>query len=136
MRAFAISPASPRAAFVSQGRPSPRKQISPMSFLNFGNFISKTKKAPTKRPTVIPEPSYNIPIVLLGVAGASHAIGNDAAAGFSGILGLFLAVQASRVRFVFDDEGLEVVIGKVQEKTENVFVGGENRWSYDSFVNW
>lgn len=39
-------------------------------------------------------------------------------------------------RFVFDDEALEVVIGKQQKESENAFVGGQNRWSYDSFVNW
>lgn len=30
----------------------------------------------------------------------------------------------------------EVVVGKTEEITENRFVGGSNRWSYDSFVNW
>ena len=93
----------------------------------------------------------------------------------TGILGAFLAFQASRVRFVFDDEGLEVggslwlfvalatqmpgsalrrwslapqpsppcsrrlsqvVIGKQAAKSENAFVGGANRWAYDSFTNW
>jgi len=40
-------------------------------------------------------------------------------------------------RFVFDDDALEVVIaGKEEQETENKFVGGANRWSYDSFVNW
>ena len=40
-------------------------------------------------------------------------------------------------RFVFDDEALEVVIGgKEEEPTENAFVGGRNRWRYDTFVNW
>jgi hypothetical protein len=40
-------------------------------------------------------------------------------------------------RFVFDDEALEVVIaGKEEQQTENAFVGGRNRWRYDTFVNW
>lgn len=30
----------------------------------------------------------------------------------------------------------QVVVGKQQEETENAFVGGRNRWTYDSFVNW
>jgi hypothetical protein len=42
----------------------------------------------------------------------------------------------ARRRFRFDDEGLEVVVGSKQKETENAFVGGANRWSYDSFVNW
>jgi hypothetical protein len=89
-----------------------------------------------KRETVIPAPSFNIPAVLLGTAGAAHLAGNDATAGVAGVLGAFLAFQATRVRFVFEDDALEVVIGKAQEKSENAFVGGANRWSYDSFVNW
>lgn len=44
--------------------------------------------------------------------------------------------QASRVKFVFDDEALEVVVGERLEESENAFVGGRNRWTYDSFVNW
>ena len=98
-------------------------------------------KAPTKkaaaRPTVIPTPSYNIPAVLLGGAGLAHfGLGNDAVAGVAGVLGAFLAVQATRVKFIFDDSSLEVLVGATQEKTENAFVGGENKWSYESFVNW
>ena len=30
----------------------------------------------------------------------------------------------------------EVVIGKTGAKTDNAFVGGDNRWSFDKFVNW
>ena len=102
--------------------------------LNLGSAAAS--KQP-KRPTIIPEPSYNIPAVLLGSCALSHfAFGNDVLAGLSGILGVFLAVQASRVRFVFDDEALEVVVGQQKAKTENVFVGGANRWKYNTFVNW
>lgn len=85
---------------------------------------------------MIPEPSYNIPITLLGTAGLAHAVGNEIAAGLTALLGVFLAVQASRVRFVFGDDSLEVVIGTTQEMTDNSFVGGENRWKYDTFINW
>ena len=38
-------------------------------------------------------------------------------------------------RFQFDDEGLEVLTGR-GEDTENAFVGGKNKWAYDSFINW
>jgi hypothetical protein len=93
-------------------------------------------KKVAKRETIIPAPSYNIPAVLLGTAGVSHFLGNDIAAGITGILGAFLTIQASRVKFVFEDEYLEVVIGEQKEKSENAFVGGENRWKYDTFVNW
>lgn len=36
--------------------------------------------------------------------------------------------------FVFDDEALE--IKKAGEDTDNVIVGGRNRWPYESFINW
>lgn len=45
-------------------------------------------------------------------------------------------MQASRVRFRFEADALEVVLGEKESKSENKFVGGENRWKYDSFVNW
>jgi hypothetical protein len=40
-------------------------------------------------------------------------------------------------RFLFEADALEVVVAsKPEEKTENAFVGGRNRWRYDTFVNW
>ena len=48
----------------------------------------------------------------------------------------FLYFQSQRVKFVFDDEALEVLIGEEAEESENAFVGGRNRWKYDTFVNW
>ncbi|KAH9605141.1 hypothetical protein KSS87_015836 [Heliosperma pusillum] len=97
------------------------------------------RKAPvkSKRETVVPEPDYRIPIVLLGATGGLIYTDNLIAAVPVGLLGLLLLVQATRVRFVFDDEALEVKVGsELQESGENVFVGGKNRWKYSSFVNW
>jgi hypothetical protein len=45
-------------------------------------------------------------------------------------------VRPALCRFRFEDDALEVVIGKEQDESENSFVGGQNRWSFDSFVNW
>ncbi|KAL0374324.1 UNVERIFIED_CONTAM: hypothetical protein Sradi_3348100 [Sesamum radiatum] len=82
-----------------------------------------------KRETIIPDPDYRIPIVLLGAAGGFVYVDNLAAAVPVGLLGLLLLVQATRVRFVFDEEALEVKVGdQLQESGENVFVGGKNRW--------
>ncbi|MBA0567923.1 hypothetical protein Golob_005454, partial [Gossypium lobatum] len=65
-----------------------------------------------------------------------------------GLLGLLLLFQlkaadslfffqTTRVRFVFDDEALEVKVGEqLEDSGENVFVGGKNRWKYSTFVNW
>jgi len=85
-------------------------------------------------PTVVPEPSYNIPAVLLAVAGLSAYQGATPVAAVTGILGAFLAFQASRVKFVFGPDALEVLVG--EQESENKFVGGENKWAYDSFTNW
>lgn len=86
--------------------------------------------------TVIP-PDFRIPAVLLGAAGLLLAADNKLAAAPLGLLGALLAFQATRVRFLLDTDSLEVVIGDKAEKSgENVFVGGENRWRYDTFTNW
>jgi len=45
-------------------------------------------------------------------------------------------MQASRVKFRFEADALEVVIGEKEDKSDNKFVGGENRWKYDTFTNW
>jgi len=66
--------------------------------------------------------------------------------GFFTLFGIFIAVQTLRVRFVFDEEAFEVKAvdisevfnpeAALQNSGENFAVGGENRWKYDSFVNW
>ncbi|KAK9905698.1 hypothetical protein WJX75_004763 [Coccomyxa subellipsoidea] len=101
-------------------------------------FFKNFNKAPKKlaRETVVPEPSYNIPLVLAGLTGLSAFEGNLALAGLTGILGAFLAIQASRVKFIFRDDELEVALGETEKETENAFVGGANVWKYDTFTNW
>ncbi|KAM0933311.1 hypothetical protein DsansV1_C35g0227631 [Dioscorea sansibarensis] len=90
-----------------------------------------------KSQIVIPDPDYRIPIVLLGLAGIFVYQENLLAAAPVGLLGLLLLFQTTRVRFVFDEEALEVKLGdQLQESGENVFVGGKNRWKYSTFVNW
>ncbi|XP_050209583.1 uncharacterized protein LOC126660243 [Mercurialis annua] len=90
-----------------------------------------------KRETVIPEPDYRIPVVLLGLAGGLAYSDNLLPAAPIGLLGLLLLFQTTRVRFVFDDEALEVKVGdQLDNSGENVFVGGKNRWKYSTFVNW
>ncbi|CAI5467759.1 unnamed protein product [Closterium sp. Yama58-4] len=91
----------------------------------------------TGKGTVVVEPDPRIPIVLLGVSGALFLADNKIAAAPIGLLGALLAFQTTRVRFVFGEEALEVRIGQQLESSgENVFVGGENKWRYDTFVNW
>lgn len=60
------------------------------------------------------------------------------------LFAVFLAVQASRIRFVFDETAFElknVDIGASDDAIltasgENFVVGGANRWDYETFVNW
>ncbi|KAM0832758.1 hypothetical protein ACQ4PT_064703 [Festuca glaucescens] len=95
------------------------------------------RKTKTTRETVVPDPDYRLPIAILGIAGAFAYADNLLAAAPVGLLGLLLLFQTTRVRFVFDDEALEVKVGnQLQESGENVFVGGKNRWKYSTFVNW
>ncbi|XVE71445.1 hypothetical protein DITRI_Ditri10aG0150700 [Diplodiscus trichospermus] len=90
-----------------------------------------------KKETVVPDPDYRIPIVLLGIAGGLAYTDNLLPAAPVGLLGLLLLFQTTRVRFVFDDEALEVKVGdQLEDSGENVFVGGKNRWKYSTFVNW
>jgi hypothetical protein len=118
--------------------------VAPRALLNlFGGAKKAAPAAPKRepRPTIVPQPSFNIPATLAALSALSVATHHNNTAGVFGVLAAFLAIQATRVRFVFDDEALEVVIsgkqpGEEGSETENAFVGGRNRWSYDSFVNW
>jgi len=64
--------------------------------------------------------------------------------GLNVLFASFLAVQAKRIRFVFDSTSFElknVDIGAsddevLKESGENFVVGGANRWDYDTFVNY
>lgn len=48
-----------------------------------------------------------------------------------------VAVHLVLHRFRFDPDALEVVIsGSETKETENAFVGGRNRWAYNTFTNW
>ncbi|KAJ9140976.1 hypothetical protein P3X46_031563 [Hevea brasiliensis] len=89
-----------------------------------------------KRETVIPDPDYRIPVVLLGLAGGLTYTNNLAPAVPVGLLGLLLLFQTTRVRFVFDNEALVKIGDQLEESGENVFVGGKNRWKFSTFVNW
>ena len=57
---------------------------------------------------------------------------------FITLLGVLFLVQTYRIRFIFDQDAFELVQGgdNLQSSGENVIVGGANRWTYDSFVNY
>ncbi|KAK1312549.1 hypothetical protein QJS10_CPA07g00689 [Acorus calamus] len=104
---------------------------------SYAAFASVLGRRTRKRETVIPDPDYRIPVVLLGLAGGFAYTDNLLLSAPCGLLGLLLLFQTTRVRFVFDDEALEVKVGdQLEESGENVFVGGKNRWKYSTFINW
>jgi len=97
-------------------------------------------------------PSYELTSVFIALSTAfipgeagSLAIGNNpkvakVAAFVLGLpiffFGLFLAYQATTLRFTFDDTDFSLVKSDLSSTGENVVVGGENRWAYKSFVNY
>lgn len=85
---------------------------------------------------IIPEPSYSVPLGLLAVSGFSIYEHITPLALITGILGVFLTIQATRIKFRFGPEALEVVVGDKEKDTSNAFVGGPNCWYYDTFTNW
>jgi len=52
------------------------------------------------------------------------------------IFGAFIAFQTTTLRFTFDDNSFALVKSDLTSTGENVVVGGENAWRYDTFVNW
>lgn len=52
------------------------------------------------------------------------------------LFGAFIAFQTTTLRFTFDDSEFSLVKADGASIGENVVVGGENRWKYDTFVNW
>ena len=55
------------------------------------------------------------------------------------LFGGFLAYQSSTIRFQFNDTHFSLVnINSKQQQQigQNIVVGGDNSWKYDTFVNW
>jgi len=79
---------------------------------------------------------------VFGVVGISliaglGGVGGTLTGGFITLLAVLFAVQASRIRFVFDSNSFELKQGDdLNDSGENFVVGGANRWAYTSFVNW
>jgi hypothetical protein len=70
----------------------------PLQFFQFGKKKEQAPPKPAPRPTVIPSPSYNVPIGLLAIAGLSAVEGATPLAALTGLLGIFLTIQAGRVK--------------------------------------
>jgi len=129
-----VSPPFPSTALSST--PSPLDSL-------FGNLIGAKKAVAEEEepplPDVVIRPDFRLAAYFL-IGGAlldtipyiQLTIGP-----FVTLLGLLFLVQTFRVRFVFDRTAFELKVGdQLEDSGENFVVGGENRWSYDSFVNW
>ncbi len=94
----------------------------------------------------VPSQDYRLAAVALGL-GVTTLAAPWLIGGLLVVLGLLFLVQTFRIRFVFDDDAFEVksldlsgvTSGDFSSLTKtgaNFAVGGENRWRYDSFVNY
>lgn len=119
---------------------------SPFDFLS-GLFPSNNEQGkkvePVKIHDVVIDPDYTIAVAyaavgVLIVLATNASVYGVVQGGITLLFASFLAVQATRIRFVFDETSFELKIGgdNLETSGENIVVGGENRWTYDSFVNW
>eukprot|EP00547_Thalassionema_nitzschioides_P010014 CAMPEP_0194224248 /NCGR_PEP_ID=MMETSP0156-20130528/37002_1 /TAXON_ID=33649 /ORGANISM="Thalassionema nitzschioides, Strain L26-B" /LENGTH=233 /DNA_ID=CAMNT_0038955711 /DNA_START=57 /DNA_END=758 /DNA_ORIENTATION=+ len=110
-------------------------------FDQIANFFTPTqeKQEPEVFPPVVIDPSFKLSGIFLasGIALDFIPYIQLTLGPFVTLLGLLFLVQTFRIRFVFNESDFELRLGdSLNESGENVVVGGENRWSYDSFVNW
>lgn len=103
-------------------------------------------KVPVKPsfPDVVVEPDYKLGIIFLtgGILLDLVPYIQLTLGPLVTLLGVLFVVQTSRIRFLFDSEAFELRTsgtdedGNLQKTGENIVVSGENRWTYDSFVNY
>ena len=92
-----------------------------------------------KGDVVFIDSSYNVAAGFWVATALSVAASNVLAAVPFGALALLLTRQTPRVAFAFDNEAMEVFIKNADGtfgQRENFAVGGQNRWSYKSFIKW
>jgi len=120
-----------------------------VSFQSMRKFHSNARKSfhVYQLPEFI-NPSYNLAIgsASLGALGkliskgpgVGGPIGKVLGGASAGLLlfGGFLAFQTTNLRFQFSETHFSLVTADNRELGENIVVGGENSWRYDSFVNW
>lgn len=97
-------------------------------------------------PDVVIDPDYTIAaafaVVGVSIVATNNGVGGIIGGGFITLLGSLFAVQATRLRFVFDKDSFElktvdsVGSDELNDAGDNIVVGGANRWTYSSFVNW
>mmetsp|Transcript_677 Transcript_677/g.954 ORF Transcript_677/g.954 Transcript_677/m.954 type:complete len:217 (+) Transcript_677:1-651(+) len=96
-------------------------------------------------PPELVNPNYNLAAgsaVLGTVCGVLENLKGPTAKLFGGgaiaftLFGGFIAFQTTTLRFQFDESNFSLVKADSSKIGENIVVGGENSWKYDSFVNW
>lgn len=130
---FILSISSSHALFNNLGKFS----------LNLGGKTSKKVEKKPRLPDIVINPSYNVAAGFGAVGIASIASDNLLLGIPVALIGALLTVQTGRVRFLFDDTSMEVLIDskkkdnkQLEKSGENAFVGGANRWTYDSFTRY
>jgi hypothetical protein len=112
-----------------------------LDFFNRPEPKSEEVIAP-KFDTVVIDPDYKPGIFLLGAGLLLDTIPyiQFTLGLFTTLLGVLFLVQATRIRFIFDDTALELVNqgedGLLESSGENVVVGGANRWATSTIVNY
>lgn len=123
------------------------KSSSPFDFLSGLFQPSKGSEAEVvkpKIPDVVIDSDFTLSYVFGGIGLIIFLTGGFVPGGLNLLFASFLAVQAKRIRFVFDETAFElknVDLGAsdddvLKESGENFVVGGANRWDYDAFVNY
>ena len=110
----------------------------------FGNLFETTqqkKKQQSKPPALPPrtiDPDYKLGAICLALGLVLDSIPYiQILLGLPvTLLAILFLVQTYRLRFVFDDTSFSLKQGdELSDTGENIVVGGDNSWTYESFVN-
>lgn len=149
--AFVVSP-GPRSTVASHHQ----KAVSPTSLVVPSSSIAQQRRPSSTSALAagleLVDPNYNLAIGAFGIGLASGFLEDlrdgsgeklltakpfGAFAVLFTAFSLFLAFQTTTLRFAFDDDSFSLVASSgTKLERENVVVGGENKWRYDSFKNY
>lgn len=113
-----------------------RERVAPAQFFNKGDSTPTVETAPALPPVVI-DSDFRLAGIFLGAGLVLDQIPYIQVVGFLiTLLGALFLVQTFRLDFTFDNEAFELKESGGGDTGENIVVGGANRWTYDSFVNY
>jgi len=116
--------------------------FQPKQKSNSINQLSSLSLSPSDLEVITPSYELAIGTLALGsVFGLPNSpLKNKFTAFLAGIplllFALFIAFQTTTLRFTFSDTNFTLVKADMSSTGTNVVVGGENSWTYDSFVNY